>query len=192
MSLDDFALTSPVPVGGRESHDHFPTPRSATLALISAGDWASTRSVLDPSCGEGSILDVFREQGFETLGLELDPARAEAARLRGHKTGVGDALERSWPSAKACVMNPPYSHAEAFVQKALDWRRENIGWPPIYALLRLSFLEPTKSRRHMLVGYNPDVLILPRRLSFDGKGHDNITSAWFCWPGNGHHQWLPP
>lgn len=24
--MSDFALTNPVPVGGRESHDHYPTP----------------------------------------------------------------------------------------------------------------------------------------------------------------------
>ena len=58
-------------------------------------------------------------------------------------------------------------------------------------LLRLSFLEPTKSRRDLLTAYRPDVLILPRRPVFDGRGTDSITSAWFCWPGEGRIIWLP-
>lgn len=194
---DDFTLTSPVPVGGRESHDHYPTPRFCTEALFDhaykvSERWPDARSVLDPAAGEGAILDVARERGFTTYGLELDSVRAEAARARGHQMGTGDALERSWPRADMVVANPPYSHAEAFVRKALEWRNGVPGWPRLFVLLRLSFLEPTQTRRDLLGAYCPDVLILPRRPAFDGRGTDSITSAWFCWPGRGQLVWLPP
>lgn len=195
--IDDFALTSPVPVGGRESHDHYPTPRFCTEALFkhvrkADDELTNARTVLDPAAGEGAILDVAREQGFVTLGLELDLTRAEAARARGHQMGQGDALERRWPRADMVVANPPYSHAEAFVRKALAWRLSVPGYPPFFTLLRLSFLEPTQTRRELLTTYRPDVLILPRRPAFDGRGTDSITSAWFCWPGRGQIVWLPP
>lgn len=94
---DEFTLTSPVPVGGRESHDHFPTPRFCTEALFEHAHevcerWPDARSVLDPAAGEGAILDVARKWGFTTYGLELDPVRAEAARARGHQIATGSAL----------------------------------------------------------------------------------------------------
>lgn len=195
--IDDFELTSPVPVGGRESHDHYPTPRWVTELLFDHAHkvddlWPDARSVLDPAAGEGAILDVARERGFTTYGLELDPVRAEVARSRGHQMGQGDALERSWPRVDVVVANPPYTLAEAFVRKALEWRRTMSVRARIFTLLRLSFLEPTQTRRELLSAYAPDVLILPRRPAFDGKGTDNITSAWFVWPGSGRLVWLPP
>lgn len=195
---DDFTLTSPVPVGGRESHDHYPTPRWCTELLfehaykVSDGYWPTVRSVLDPAAGEGAILDVARERGFSTYGLELDLVRAEAARARGHQMGTGDALECSWPRVDVVVANPPYTLAEAFVRKALEWRHCRMSECRIYTLLRLSFLEPTSTRRELLGAYCPNVLILPRRPAFDGRGTDSITSAWLCWPGRGQLVWLPP
>lgn len=193
--MSDFELTSPVPVGGRESNDHYPTPRWCTLALVEhvhrlgGPDWTTLRTVLDPAAGEGAILDVLHERGFETYGLELDPGRAEAARDRGHKMGHGDALTRSWPRTDFIVMNPPYSWANHFVQKAIEHQRFSAG--RTYALLRLSFLEQTTARRAVLRAYTPDVLILPKRPVFDGKGTDSVGSAWFCWPGSGRLLWLP-
>ena len=90
------------------------------------------------------------------------------------------------------VMNPPYTLAEGFVRKALEWRQGLPGYPPVFALLRLSFIEPTQTRRDLLGGHRPDVYVLPRRPAFDGRGTDSITSAWFCWPGRGQLVWLPP
>lgn len=199
MSAEDFALTHPV-VGrdGGDKLDYYPTPRWCTELLfehaykVSDGYWPTVRSVLDPAAGDGAILDVARERGFSTYGLELDPVRAEAARARGHQMAQGDALERPWPRVDVVVANPPYSHAEAFVRRALEWRRNTWRWPAIYTLLRLSFLEPTRTRGVLLGAYRPDVLILPRRPSFDGRATDSITSAWFCWPGRGQLVWLPP
>jgi hypothetical protein len=145
-----------------------------------------------PKTPKACILDVARERGFSTYGLELDPVRAEAARARGHQMGQGDALERSWPRVDMVIGNPPYTLAEAFVRKALEWRHCRMNKCRIYTLLRLSFLEPTQTRRELLGAYCPDVLILPRRPAFDGRGTDSITSAWFCWPGRGQLVWLPP
>lgn len=198
--MDDFRLTSPTVVTGRSDLDFFPTPRWCTEALLChlqrAHDWwwwnTGVREALDPACGEGAILDVCRERGkLATLGYELDPGRAEAARQRGHQVGVGDALERDWTGASLCVMNPPYLAAEAFVRKALAWRASTQDNPPIFALLRLSWLEPAGTRGELLRAHPPDVLILPRRPAFDGRGTDSITSAWFCWPGTGRLVWLP-
>ena len=195
MSDDGFALTSPVPVGGRESLDHYPTPRWCVLSLL-AQEVFSGGTVLDPSCGEGSILDVLLERGATTLGIECHPHRAYAARARGHKVAINDALLVDWPEADAVVGNPPYSHGLAFARKAVAWARQ-APHRSAYLLLRLSFLEPAAGRGAFFAESPPDVLVLPRRPSFDGRGTDSSTSAWFCWPstsgrpGEGRLVWLP-
>lgn len=189
----ELVLTSQVPVGGRESHDHYPTPRWCTEALITAG-WRRCPPggdvVLDPSCGEGAILDVYRERGARTLGVELDPTRAAEAQKRGHRVDFGNALSLAWPDAYAIVGNPPYTLAAEFARKAAEWT-EGGARRHAALLLRLSFLEPASGRGDLFRRYPPDVLILPRRPAFDGRGTDSITSAWCCWPGAGRLVWLP-
>ena len=191
--MSEFSLTSPVPVGGRESHDHYPTPRWCTLALINArADIVLGDTTLDPSCGEGAILDVFREgRHLDNRGIELDEGRAEIARKAGHRVECADALRVEWPDAHWVVGNPPYSLALEFAWKAAEWAAAVPGRAAVL-LLRLSFLEPASGRAVLFEHHRPDVLILPRRPAFDGRGHDSITSAWFVWPGEGRLVWLPP
>jgi O-antigen chain-terminating methyltransferase len=50
--------------------------------------------VLDLGCGRGELLVMLREAGVEALGLEQDPALAQAARRRGLEVVEGDALEQ--------------------------------------------------------------------------------------------------
>lgn len=189
MSAADFALRSPVAVGGRESHDHYPTPAWVTAWLFAHRRPPQGALILDPSCGEGAILDVAREQGCRTLGYELDEGRAAAARERGHQVETGDALARRWaPEADAIVMNPPYgSEASRFVQHALEWRERWCGH--VFALLYLSFCEPSGERGDLFRRCPPSIYVLPRRPKFDGKGTNSQGSAWFCWPGDGRMRW---
>ena len=49
--------------------------------------------VLDLGCGRGELLLLLREAGVEAIGVEGDPALAEAARRRGLKIVEGDVLE---------------------------------------------------------------------------------------------------
>lgn len=202
MTDDDFALTSPVPVEGRaRGLDHWPTPRWVTLALVrhaeARGWWERGDHVLDPCCGEGELLDVLHEAGLVTHGLELDRTRATLAMRRGHRLeGIGDAIELPWRHTSPVVgtrfpllvMNPPFSAAEAFVRRGLA---ERPARGLVLALLRLSWLEPAGERGELFAAHPPDVLVLPRRPRYDGKGHDNVTSAWFVWPGTGQIVWLP-
>lgn len=195
--MSDFSLTFPVPVGGREDRDHYPTPRWCTLALLrywARWVWAPREPmVLDPACGEGAILEAVRSEIPEasTRGVELDTGRAEAACARRLEVVQGDGLEIEWGSPDLVIGNPPYSLATEFAWKTAEWASEE----PRRAgalLLRLSFLEPASGRAVLFERYRPDVLILPRRPAFDGRGTDSITSAWFCWPGEGRLVWLPP
>jgi hypothetical protein len=173
------------------SHDHYPTPKWATEALLAhaeAQGWlASGSTVLDPAAGEGAILDVAHQRGHRTHGIELQPQLAAAARRKGHKVRQGDALSVPWPACDAVITNPPYSYQEAFLAMALAYAAPGRR---VCALLRLSFLG--SARRADFHRQHPAwVLVLPRRPSFDGQGTDSADSAWFVWPGEGRLVWLP-
>jgi len=59
-------------------------------ALRDRGD--SKVRFLDIACGDGILLDVAREQGWETHGVDLNSALAEVARKKGLSVDLGDAL----------------------------------------------------------------------------------------------------
>lgn len=190
MTGSDFALTNPVPVGGQESHQHWPTPRWVVDALIAHGEprgwWRDAARVLDPAAGEGAILDVWRERGLATRGYEIDPSRAAIARERGHGVATGDALALfRWTEADLGILNPPYGGlAEPFVQRSLAWLTSRPRAQRVCALLRVPFLEPTGDKGALFRAHPPDVLILPRRPKFDGQNGGAAASAWFCWPAS--------
>ncbi|WP_260927440.1 class I SAM-dependent methyltransferase [Novosphingobium sp. 9] len=65
--------------------------------------------VLEPSCGDGRILDALRERGHRALGIEYHPGRAAEARAKGHAVLVANFLEHpATPEFDAVVMNPPF------------------------------------------------------------------------------------
>jgi O-antigen chain-terminating methyltransferase len=56
-------------------------------------DLKSQAPVLDLGCGRGELLLLLREAGIEAMGVEGDPALAEATRRRGLEIVQGDVLE---------------------------------------------------------------------------------------------------
>ena len=78
--------------------------------------------VLEPSCGDGRILDVLRERRQDAFGIEYHPARASAARSKGHAVLTANFLEHpARPEFDTVVMNPPFygRHYVKHVQHAL-------------------------------------------------------------------------
>lgn len=65
--------------------------------------------VLEPSCGDGRILDLLREYGCRPLGIEYHPGRAAEARAKGHSVVTANFLEQApTPDFDHVVMNPPF------------------------------------------------------------------------------------
>lgn len=159
--------------------DFYETPAWCVRALIPhlpAAAW-----VLDPCAGRGAILHELIP--FTVRGFEID---AELARTTDLPLVVRDALSpepwNGYARVPLVVMNPPFTHAEAFVRRALD---ELAPGGTVAALLRLGFLEG-QARAPLHREHPADVLVLPRRPSFTGKGTDASAYAWFVWgPGRG-------
>lgn len=65
--------------------------------------------VLEPSCGDGRILDAIRKYGHKGFGIEYHGPRADQARAKGHSVLTANFLECP-PKEEfdAVVMNPPF------------------------------------------------------------------------------------
>ncbi|MDH7638985.1 DUF4942 domain-containing protein [Sphingomonas oryzagri] len=65
--------------------------------------------VLEPSCGDGRILDEIRQRGHRALGFEFDPSRAAESRAKGHSVVTANFLDQApTPEFDKVVMNPPF------------------------------------------------------------------------------------
>jgi hypothetical protein len=184
----------------RNPHDFYRTPAWCTRLIMThphsplLGSHPGDRW-LDPCAGDGAIIKAVGSLD-PSISFDAVEIREEAwASLRAlpniarFNMGV-DYLTRphSGDPYDACVMNPPYSMAEAFVRKARDEAEI------VCALLRVAWLS-SQGRRDWLALDPPDVFIMPNRPSFTGKGTDSADYAWMCWPsqivGAGSIHWLP-
>lgn len=80
--------------------------------------------VLEPSCGDGRILDQIRARGSTGLGIEYHPGRAAEARAKGHAVVTANFLEQApKPEFDMVVMNPPFygRHYVKHVRHALKF-----------------------------------------------------------------------
>lgn len=80
--------------------------------------------VLEPSCGDGRILDAVRARRQNALGIEYHHGRAAQAKAKGHSVVTANFLECP-PRAEfdAVVMNPPFygRHYVKHVRHALKF-----------------------------------------------------------------------
>jgi len=176
-------LAIPPPAGKRRPLDDYPTPEWAIRAI--AFHVAGAR-VLDPCCGAGAILDVFRERGSSVSGIEISEERTDAARAKGHDVIRANALEVEWPKADLIITNPPFTLAQEFAEKALA---SVAGGGTVALLLRLGFLEG-KKRLAFHRANGSSVFVLASRPSFTGDGKcDSSAYGWFVW-GQRHSRTL--
>lgn len=82
-------------------------------------------NVLEPSCGDGRILNVLRTYGHAGYGIEYHPSRAAEAKAKGHSVLCANFLDCEPMPFETVVMNPPFygrhylqhvRHALRFVQ----------------------------------------------------------------------------
>lgn len=164
----------PPALGKRRPLDDYPTPEWVIRAIA---PFVAGSTVLDPCCGAGAILDVFRERGAQVHGIELSPERAAEARAKGYQVTEADALAHDWPAADLIITNPPFSRAQEFAEKAI---RSVKPGGTVALLLRLGFLE-SKARMSFHRANGSSVYVLASRPSFIGGKTDKTPYGWFLW-----------
>lgn len=150
----------------RNRDDFYATPDWVTWAILPHLDIRPNDregfDALDPCCGDGAILDVLRQVGATTFGIELDADRAAEAVRRGHHVECADMFAATWPAVPLTITNPPFCRAQDAVERALEAARP-LG--TVAMLLRLAFLE--SAERAAFHKANPsDVYVLANRPSF--------------------------
>jgi len=68
-----------------EHAEYFAPDRPEFVRSLDMACRRGLRRVMDVGCGSGLFLDLARQAGLETFGLELNPAAAEKARAKGHQ-----------------------------------------------------------------------------------------------------------
>lgn len=80
--------------------------------------------ILEPSCGDGRILDVLRNRGHRALGIEYHAGRSGQASAKSHNVLTANFLEcPPRPEFDRVVMNPPFygRHYVKHVRHALKF-----------------------------------------------------------------------
>ena len=160
---------------GRPKDDFYPTPPSATLALLSVEEFAG--SIWEPACGDGAISRLLEDRGHTVVSTDLVD--------RGFGTGGVDFLLDHRTRAANIVTNPPYTLGQAFVEHALGRTDGKVAM-----FLKLVFLEGQRRRRLFETSPLARVWVLSERLAVprDGASYTHrgmIAFAWFVWE-HGH------
>ncbi len=91
---------------------YYPTPVAVTKRILQGFSFSDGETVLEPSCGDGRILDEIRKlrQRLICTGVEVDPSRIAQARAKGHHVHAGNFLQVApTPTFNYVIMNPPFS-----------------------------------------------------------------------------------
>lgn len=161
---------------GRPENDFYPTPPEATLSLL--GRETFTGSIWEPACGDGAISRILEQElDNRVLSSDLIP--------RGYGEAPHDFLLSDW-TADNVVTNPPFTLAQAFVEKSLSCTTGKVAM-----LCKLVFLEGQKRKHFFESTPLARVHVFSARVNFyregvRGKlGTSMMAFAWFVWE-HGH------
>lgn len=85
------------------------TPKKVIEHVLASVAIPKGAIVLEPSCGDGAIMDALKEQGVTCIGVEYDAGRAAAAKRKGHSVHVANFLETApTKDYDMVIMNPPF------------------------------------------------------------------------------------
>lgn len=192
MSLSNLALPGFQGVvidtsGQRRPHDYYATPRWAVRAMMPylLDRIAPGRGyILEPGCGHGAVAVPLADAGFKVLGVDIRPEAVAEVNGLGRSTLRAELCNLliqdpiGMPRPLAAVGNPPFKHAQAFVERCLSMIAQQ---GLVCFLLPVSFLATTG--RIEFWRRNPaDLLVLDRRPDFTGGGGANAEYAWYQWP----------
>lgn len=137
--------------------------------------------ILEPSAGTGNVVKALRNRGYENRidSVEINPSRKEVLEECSDSVVIADFLELPVKQTYEVVLgNPPYSLAQEFVDKSLEFL---VPGGHLIFLLRTCFLESQKRYRWWQERLPSGLYTLSKRPSFTGYGTDANSYSWFVW-----------
>jgi hypothetical protein len=175
MTLTGYAqISTGTDTENRHKDDFYPTWPAATKALLAHEQFQGF--VWEPACGAGDMSRVLREAGYLVTSTDLHD--------HGYGRPGADFLAYKGPGLGDVITNPPFKHAQAFIEKALSLPNTR----KVAMFLRLAFLEG--QRRKTLFESTPlkAVYIMSRRVpmqrgrqAVEGDTQGPLAFAWFVW-----------
>jgi hypothetical protein len=157
----------------RERDDFYPTPPRATRALLAAESFEG--NIWEPACGDGAMSRVLEAAGFDVMSTDLID--------RGYGISGRDFLLDWQTMADNIITNPPFKHAQQFVEHALRRSRRKVAM-----LARLAWLEGKERGRLFKRTPIARVLVFSGRLHMMRGRPENVECAggmlafaWFVW-----------
>lgn len=177
----------------RSDLDFYETPLDVTKAFLDASGWQPKTNVIwEPAAGNGAIAFVVKDY-FPGAMVVTSDIKTRALGL----TMESDFLQHQWAEGKEflqnkdIITNPPFSHAQLFVEKALELVNGDI-----VMLLRLAFLETTARRELFNRKHLREVWVSSKRIHFTSpylaqreretgkKSNSGMAMAWFIFNRN--------
>lgn len=98
----------------QEKTQFFPTPLSMSKYLVDIADIKPTDVLLEPSAGQGNILQFFPKENKKFI-IEYDNKNVEVLKNKGYEIMQGDFLNFTNLSYDKVVMNPPFAKQQDIV-----------------------------------------------------------------------------
>jgi len=179
---------------GRPEHDFYNTCPEAVHSLLAMEQFSPV--VWEPACGEGAIVKVLREHGYQVFASDLYKYETDIHAHFGRDFFDTFGPDSRTHQCKDIVTNPPFSIAKEFVYRAVDHIELTRG--KFAFLLRLAWLESVGRMKMWQSTPIARIYVFSRRLpmmhrpGWTGKKTTSmIAYAWFVWDSN-HRIGNPP
>lgn len=178
--------------GQRSEADFYPTPAWTVDRLLEkysppGGRW------LEPCAGDGAIIravNAHRRRDVDWTAVELRKTGVELVDAVGSASTTSvwagqdflkwkpevDHIQVGERVFDVAITNPPYSIAQAVIDRCLQLARVVVMGP-----MRLAFLASEERHDWLRIIGLPDEYKLPNRPDFSGLGGDSADYAWFVW-----------
>ena len=161
----------------REVDDYYATDPIAITVLCDVEKF--NHKIWEPSCGEGHLSKRLLSYGYSVLSSDKV--------YRGYGDGNMNFLDIHTKWDGDIITNPPYKHAQEFIEKALSLIPQG---NKVAMFLKLQFLEG-KKRKKMFAKYPPKTvyvsssrILCAKNADFEGMrkgGGSAVAFAWFVW-----------
>lgn len=160
----------------REQDDWYATPEWVTARFLAA--WGRTithpDNILEPAAGDGALLDPLRRTWGSHTRIDAFDLNPQHPAVVQRDFWFDDGPERY----DLVITNPPYAHAEAFVQYGLS--KLNDGGH-LALLLRLGFLGSQERAPLWRRSMCESIYVLSERPSFKRNTTDFSEYMWAVW-----------